>query len=101
MMKQLYLLLAISIKITLLVCMPMNSTTRAYTNQVSLYWFTGITYTGRHNTHSAEVLICGCPDYGSKHCEDGYDANDFNTTGDPTSGLRPGATINDFIRCNY
>lgn len=66
--------------------------------QVSLYWFVGTTYTGRQNTHTNEVPLSGCPDAGSVHCEDGYDANDFNTTGDPTSGLKPGATINDFIR---
>jgi len=68
------------------------------TKQTSLYWFVGSTYTGRQNTHTNEVPLSGCPDMGSVHCEDGYDANDFNTTGDPTSGLKSGATINDFIR---
>lgn len=65
---------------------------------VSLYWFSGTTYTGRQNTHAAEVPLSPCPDTGTRHCEDGYDANDFNTMGDPTSGLKPGATINDFIK---
>lgn len=66
--------------------------------QASLYWFVGSTYTGRQNTHANEVPLSGCPDAGAVHCENGYDANDFNTTGDPTSGLKSGATINDFIR---
>ncbi len=66
--------------------------------QVSLYWFVGSTYTGRQNTRPNEVPISGCPDAGALHCEDGYDANDFKTTGVPTSGLKVGATINDFIR---
>ena len=91
-MKQLYILL------TLLVSMPWNVTIKATTKQVSLYWFAGSVYTGRYNTRSVEIAICGCPDIGSRHCEDGYDANDFNITGDPTSGLKVGATINDFIR---
>jgi hypothetical protein len=66
--------------------------------QVSLYWFVGSSYTGRQNTHATEVPLSNCPDMGVIHCENGYDANDFNTTGDPTSGLKSGATINDFIR---
>lgn len=65
---------------------------------VSLYWFVGSTYTGRLNTHIDEVPLSGCPDAGAVHCENGYDANDFNITGDPTSGLKSSATINDFIR---
>ena len=66
--------------------------------QVSLYWFTGTSYTGRQNTRAVEKPLSGCPDSGIAHCEDGYDANDFNTVGVPTSGLKVGATINDFIR---
>lgn len=66
--------------------------------QVSLYWFAGSSYTGRQNTHATEVPLSSCPDMGAVHCENGYDANDFNVTGDPTSGLKAGATINDFIR---
>lgn len=63
----------------------------------SLYWFVGSTYTGRQNTHVDEKPLSGCPDMGTVHCEDGYDANDFNIIGDPTSGLKNGATINDVI----
>ncbi len=66
--------------------------------QVSLYWFVGSSYTGRQNTHANEVPLSGCPDVGAVHCENGYDSNDFNTVGVPTSGLKAGATINDFIR---
>ncbi len=66
--------------------------------QVSLYWFVGSSYTGRQNTKVNEKPLSGCPDTGGIHCEDGYDGNDFNVTGDPTSGLKTGATINDFIR---
>ena len=72
--------------------------------QVSLYWFipaTGggqATYTGRQNTHTDEVSPSGCSDIGNVHCEDGYDGNDFNTVNDPYSGLKSGATLNDFIR---
>ena len=66
--------------------------------QVTLYWFVGSSYTGRQNTHATEVPLSGCPDMGSVHCENGYDANDFNTAGNPSSGLKAGATINDFIR---
>jgi len=72
--------------------------------QVSLYWFipaTGggtATYTGRQNTHPDEVSPSGCPDIGNVHCEDGYDGNDFNTINDPYSGLKSGATINDWLR---
>jgi|SRR5678810_1296785 len=66
--------------------------------QVSLYWFIGSTYTGRQNTHPDEVSPSGCPDSGNVHCEDGYDDNDFITTGDPFSGLKSGATINDWLR---
>jgi hypothetical protein len=64
----------------------------------SLYWFVGSTYTGRQNTHTAEVPLSQCPDLGQVHCEDGYDANDFITAGDPASGLKVNATINDYIR---
>lgn len=67
-------------------------------NDPSLYWFVGSTYTGRQNTHVDEKPLSGCPDMGTVHCENGYDANDFNVTGDPASGLKSGATINDFIR---
>jgi hypothetical protein len=66
--------------------------------KAGLYWFVGTTYTGRQNTHAAEVPLSGCPDMGALHCEDGYDDNDFNTPGVPTSGLKSGATINDVIR---
>lgn len=67
--------------------------------QASLYWFVSGVYTGRQNTKVNEKPLSGCPDAGSVHCEDGYDANDFNIIGDPTSGLKsPGATINDFLR---
>jgi hypothetical protein len=64
----------------------------------SLYWFVGQTYTGRQDTHVDEVPLSGCPDAGIVHCEDGYDDNDFNTTGNPASGLKTSATIDDFIR---
>jgi hypothetical protein len=66
--------------------------------QASLYWFVGATYTGRQNTHASEVTPSGCSDSGSLHCEDGYDDDDLVTSGDPYSGLKSGATINDFIR---
>ena len=66
--------------------------------ETTLYWFVGSSYTGRQNTHTSEVSPSGCSDTGSAHCEDGYDDNDFNTVGDPYSGLASGATINDFIR---
>ena len=69
--------------------------------QVSLYWFipgTTPTYTGRQNTHTAEVAPSLCPDSGSNHCEDGYDDDDLVTSGNPYGGLKSGATINDFIR---
>lgn len=64
----------------------------------SLYWFVGNNYTGRQNMHVNEVPLSGCPDAGLVHCEDGYDGNDFKITGDPTSGLKTGATINEIIR---
>lgn len=66
--------------------------------QTSLYWFVGSSYTGRQNTKVNEIPFSGCPDTGTVHCEDGYDGNDFNVLNDPTSGLKMGATINDFIR---
>jgi hypothetical protein len=66
--------------------------------QTSLYWFVGTSYTGRQDTHAEEVPLSGCPDAGMVHCEDGYDGTDFNTLDDPNSGLKSGASINDFIR---
>jgi hypothetical protein len=69
--------------------------------QVSLYWFTSEmlpTYTGRQNTYADEILLSGCPNTGPLHCEDGYDDDDLIISGDPYSGLKSGATINDFIR---
>lgn len=74
-----------------------QKTTRAEDTEV-LYWFVGTTYTGRTNTHAAEIPFSGCPDMGNVHCEDGYDGNDFNTPNNPASGLSPTATLNDFIR---
>lgn len=97
-MKQFYLFFAIGIKCMILFFTLLCSKANPKINQVSLYWFTGAIYTGRYNTHSIEAGICGCPGYGPIHCEDGYDANDFITTGNPTSGLKANATINDFIR---
>lgn len=68
--------------------------------QAPMYWFIGSSYTGNFNSRAVEVPLSSCPDIGTKHCEDGYDANDFNVTGDPYSGLSTGATLNDFIRKN-
>jgi hypothetical protein len=44
----------------------------------SYYWFVGVFYTGRQNTHAAELMPSGCPDTGTSHCEDGYLGDDFN-----------------------
>ena len=71
-----------------------NSNNKKFT---SYYWFVGTTYTGRQNTHAAEVTPSGCSDTGTKHCEDGYLGDDFNTLNDPNSGLKSGATIDDVI----
>jgi hypothetical protein len=68
--------------------------------QVSLYWFipgTPAVYTGRQDTKANEISPSGCPNTGQVHCEDGYDDNDLVTSGDPYSGLKTGATINEFI----
>jgi hypothetical protein len=73
---------------------PMNDKANKST---AYYWFVAITYTGRHNTHTEEIQITGCPDTGARHCEDGYLGDDFNTANDPTSGLKLGATIDDVI----
>ena len=66
--------------------------------QASLYWFVGSTYTGRQNTKANEISPSGCSDSGSVHCEDGYDDNDLVTSGNPYSGLKSGADINEWIR---
>ncbi len=53
-----------------------------------LYWFSGTTYTLRHQTRSLELPESGCPDAGPYICEKGFAADDFVVTGDPTSGLK-------------
>jgi len=69
--------------------------------QVSLYWFipgTPAVYTGRQNTKTNEITPSGCSDNGTVHCEDGYDDDDLVTSGNPYSGLKSGADINEWIR---
>ena len=94
-----YLMGAIVIMSAITSAFTVNPVKKALdSKQVSLYWFVGSSYTSRQNTHASEVPLSSCPDAGAIHCENGYDANDFNTMGDPNSGLKSGATINDFIR---
>jgi hypothetical protein len=69
--------------------------------QVSLYWF----IPERRQSIPAgkiprqmKLVLAAAPINGTVHCEDGYDDDDLNTSGNPYSGLKLGADINEWIR---
>ncbi len=63
-----------------------------------LYWFLpNGTYTGHFRVKSMEISGT-CPDTGSTICENGYDDNDLNVPGVPSSGLKSGAVPNANIK---
>ena len=63
-----------------------------------LYWFDPAgNYTGRQATKSEEMVITDCLDETTILCENGYGPEDFNVIGNPQSGLRSSAQVNETI----
>ena len=60
------------------------------------YWFDlSGNYTGRYVTKSDEKVITDCQDETTVLCENGYGPEDFNVIGNPQSGLRSTAQVNE------
>ena len=65
----------------------------------SYYWFDPSgDYTGDNTTVSQEQTSTGCNNTTNTLCENGYTGDQFNTPGDPNSGLVSGATPAQVIK---